>query len=124
MTSDKALTAVCLESTRRSLLITYAIHRPLWLVSVYGGAVVIERRNSASPELQLVIVVGKTSGSRNCLRTAPYTVRRGILSFLLQHSNTRPLNNCFLLISSFFIFLPMIIFSVTPKISIIRIVNE
>jgi hypothetical protein len=32
------------------------------------------------PELQLGIVVGKISGFRNCLRTAPYTARWGILS--------------------------------------------
>jgi hypothetical protein len=34
------------------------------------------------PELQLVIVVGKISGFLNCLRTALYTEKRGILAFL------------------------------------------
>jgi hypothetical protein len=35
MTLDKSLTAVCLESPWRGILITCDIHRPLWLVSVY-----------------------------------------------------------------------------------------
>jgi hypothetical protein len=36
MTLDKSLTAVCLGSAGRCILITCDIHRALWLVSVYG----------------------------------------------------------------------------------------
>jgi hypothetical protein len=36
MTLDKSITAVCLRSPRRYMLITCDIYRPLWLVSVYG----------------------------------------------------------------------------------------
>ncbi len=39
-------------------------------------------RLSFCPELQLVTVVRKISGFQNCLRTAPYTERRGILLLL------------------------------------------
>jgi hypothetical protein len=38
-------------------------------------------RPTICPKLQLVIVVGKISGFRNSLRTAPYTERLNILSF-------------------------------------------
>jgi hypothetical protein len=36
MTLDKSLTAVCLRSSGRYILITCDIHRPLWLFSAYG----------------------------------------------------------------------------------------
>ncbi len=37
-------------------------------------------------ELQLVIVVGKVSGFRNCLQTVSYTERRDILLLEIYHS--------------------------------------
>jgi hypothetical protein len=49
---------------------------------------VVERRNSFRlafcPKLQLGIVVGEKSGFRNCLRTAFYTGRQGILPFFFE----------------------------------------
>jgi hypothetical protein len=85
MTLDKPLTAVCLGSHGWCILITCDIHRPLWLVSVYvelkwlsGGTL-----RQAGPELQLVMTVRKISSFRNCLRTAPYIARSGILSFFI-----------------------------------------
>jgi hypothetical protein len=41
-----------------------------WLVSVYEE---LWARPDFCPELQLVIVIGKILGFRNCLRTASYT---------------------------------------------------
>jgi hypothetical protein len=36
MTLGKSLTAVCLKLPGRCILITWDVHRSLWLVSVYG----------------------------------------------------------------------------------------
>ncbi len=69
-TLDNSLTGVRLGSSGRCIMITCDIHRPLWLVSMCG-------------ELQLVIVIGKISGFRNCLH---YTARRGILSVIYYNS--------------------------------------
>jgi hypothetical protein len=88
MTLNKSLTAVCLGSTGRCTLTTCNIHQPLWLVSVYGSSSDWTEelcfRPAFCPGLQLVIVVWKISSFRNCLWTAPFTERRGILSFFLE----------------------------------------
>jgi hypothetical protein len=88
MTLDKTLTAVCLGSPGRCILITCDIYRRLWLVSVYGefkwssGGTL--RQAGFCPELQLGIIVGKISGFWNCLRTALCTPRcpKGEIFFL------------------------------------------
>jgi len=68
MTLDKSLTAVCLG---RCILIMCDIHRLLWLV----------------------VVVGKISGYRNCLQTAPYAARRGILLLTNEHASRTRVNS-------------------------------
>jgi hypothetical protein len=72
MTLDTSLTAVRLGSPGRCILMTCDIHRPLWLVDMYEELYV---RPVFCPQLQLVTVIGKISGKRNCLRTASYTPR-------------------------------------------------
>ncbi len=51
MNLEKSLTAVCLESPGRCILSTCDIHRPLWLVSVYGELKWLSRGNLCQADI-------------------------------------------------------------------------
>ncbi len=92
MTLDKSLTAVCLGSSGRCILITCDIHWLLWLVGVYEKVKRLNRgilrqagflsRATTSNSCRKNIRLTKLSSDRTVYRKV--AERRGILSFLLS----------------------------------------
>jgi hypothetical protein len=93
MTLDKSLTAVCLGSPKRCILITCDIHPTLWLVCVYGKLKWLSRGT-----LRWKGVLSRATANNSCRKNLRLSKLAPNSSPYLKLAERRGILSCFFLI--------------------------